>query len=137
MESRHLIHHQETREKLAASLEAQDSKIVSMLVWCGIAILCSYLVILLEAVKIYSGAGSGQRWYVIPALMFLFLPFVVIAWKIFSYTPKESRAVANDLFHWNVAEHNRQLKRLSGLMIAYFFIVQVSCFYLWHYADGG
>jgi hypothetical protein len=134
MESKHLIHHQETREKLAACLEAQHSKIVSMLAWSSIAILCSYLLIIMEAVKIYFDARSGEGWYVIPALILFFLPFVVIVWKILSYVPKESRAVAYDLFHWNVAEYNRQLKWLSGMMIAYFFTVQISCFLLWRYA---
>lgn len=137
MESEHLIHHQETRGKLAVCLEEQDSKIVSILVWCSIALLCSYLVILLEAIIIYSDVGSGHRWYMIPGLMLLFLPFVVIAWKVFSYAPRQSRAVAKGLFHWNVAEHNRELRWLSGLVIVYFFIVQVSCFSLWHYAGGG
>ena len=130
----------DTRREFLGFVKHRGERLEEMLLWCSIFVLLSYVALVLSIIKCYASLTSQQPVYLALLLVLvvvMLVAFIILQYRHAAYRPLSSTLVIKELLNFKIHVANRQLKLLSGYIIAYSVIVGGSCLLCWYSAGQG
>jgi MFS family permease len=121
-------------KQLISYLKIQDEKLQGMLLWCSIAVLIGYILVIFAILEYYAQLPGYHTGYLAIALFLIYLLFGLFLWvqyKISDYKPTATQVRLKEFCHFKIQVTKRQIKMLSGYMVAYALILFASCIAFW------
>lgn len=125
-------------QQLVGYLRIQDKKLQGMMLWCCIAVLIGYLSVIFAILQFYSTLPGQHTSYLAAALILIYLLFGIFLWlqfRISTYKPTQTQVRLKEFCQFKIQVTRRQIKLLTGCLLAYALIVFVSCIACWLEAE--
>ena len=134
-----LVFNTATKEQFLTYLKMREDQIQAMLLWCSIIIVVSYMAVIISIVNFYTALAVTGIPYLVTILVLiiaLFGAFLWLQYRVSVYKPAYTNLVMKEFLQFKIHIANRQIKLLSGYMIAYLLIVASSCLLCWYNASA-
>jgi hypothetical protein len=125
--------------KLVGYLRTEDKKLQRMLLWCSVSVMIAYMSVIITILKYYSFLPGHHAAYLGTALFLIYILFGIFLWlqyRISTYKPTATQIRLKEFCRFKLQVTSRQIKMLSGYLIAYALIVITSCLACWLEADN-
>ena len=140
MELKQALSNHKTRAQLNAYLAAHDSKLLSMLAWCSIWILFSYILMFVCTAGFYHTVHTYHNLYkiiVLVSAVVLFALFLWVQWRAFTCKPVSSRIIIREFLAFTIQAADRRIKWLSAYLILYFIAISATGLRCWYDLEHG